>query len=223
MSMLEFAFLPKVIAVHTSATMSPGPNFALVFKVATERANKLSSYATALGVSVGILIHASLALFGVNQMLSSHEGAMLVLKAVAALYLLYLGYLSLRSAQRIFTGPKDVGASALNPRAEAGHESFQKYFWAGFTNCLFNPKAFLYFVTVLPQGLTHTLSAYQASITLLLLGSITLAWFSLVSLFFRLPAIQARIQRFRLAVSGFTGVLFVYLAATFIVDLARHL
>ena len=210
--MLEI--LPKLMTVHASATMSPGPNFALIFQVATDTSEKRAARATVLGVTAGILIHCALAVFGVSQLMTESPVAMTLLKATATVFLTYLAFLSLRGALQLWRAdPKTFAATKTEGQRQ--NEAFSTWFRRGFVHCLMNPKAFLYFVTVLPQGFTRGFSFPEASLILGILGGITWIWFTLVSEFFKLPAIQARLHGFKLSLSLVTGGLFLSLAYTF--------
>ncbi len=210
--MLEI--LPKLMTVHASATMSPGPNFALVFQVSTDNAEKRAARATVLGVTAGILIHCALAVFGVSHLMTESPAVMTALRISATLFLTYLGFLSLRGAYRLWNAGSQ-SSSVNQPSETRADEAFYPWFRRGFVHCLMNPKAFLYFVTVLPQGFTRGFSAAEATLILALLGGITWIWFTLVSEFFKLPAIQARLHGFKLGLNLITGGLFLSLAFTF--------
>jgi threonine/homoserine/homoserine lactone efflux protein len=217
--MMDLSFLPRLMAVHTSATMSPGPNFAIVFKTATEERNHVASLGTTSGVTLGIAVHAALALFGMSALLAQSTLLLVIIKVIAAVYLSYLGVLSFRGAHAL-RRQKSAGLQAHRLHSSES-PSFKPFFLSGLTGCLMNPKAFLYFMTVLPQGMTQQLTIAQSAFTLLVLSLITFLWFGSVSYFFQWKRIQSKLNAIKLGLSLTTGILFFYLSLGLVLELVH--
>ena len=79
-------------------TIVPGPDFVLIMGNAV-RSLRLGVQA-ALGVITGLLVHATLATIGLSALVSRLPTALFVVKAIGALYLAYLGFMTLRSASK---------------------------------------------------------------------------------------------------------------------------
>jgi threonine/homoserine/homoserine lactone efflux protein len=127
---------PVFLAVVLAAYVVPGPDFAVILRSSTRSVR--AGFAAAAGAQLGLCVHMLLAVVGVSAVLAAHPGALVVVRLLGGLYLLYLGgRLVLGSLRRRPTGPSpaDTGASFAQ---------------ALLTN-LTNPKAVLFFASVLPQ------------------------------------------------------------------------
>ncbi|NUT97782.1 MAG: LysE family translocator [Saccharothrix sp.] len=116
-------------------TIVPGPDFVLVTGNAV-RGLRLGAL-TALGVLTGLLVHATLATVGLSALIAAAPTALLVVKAVGAVYLLYLGVMTLRSR----------GAATAPPRSD------RSVFLRGLLCDLLNPKVMLTFLSLVPQAM----------------------------------------------------------------------
>ncbi|MEJ2855128.1 MULTISPECIES: LysE family translocator [unclassified Saccharothrix] len=119
-------------------TIVPGPDFVLVTGNAV-RGLRLGAL-TALGVLTGLLVHATLATVGLSALVAAAPTALLVVKAVGAVYLVYLGVMTLRSR----------GAATAPPRSD------RSVFLRGFLCDLLNPKVMLTFLSLVPQAMDPT-------------------------------------------------------------------
>ncbi|XVV01981.1 LysE family translocator [Actinosynnema sp. CA-248983] len=125
------SFLLAVVVI----TIVPGPDFVLVTGNAV-RGVRLGAL-TALGVVTGLLVHATLATLGLSALVAAAPTALLVVKAIGAAYLLYLGVMTLRSR----------GAAAAPPRSD------RSVFLRGLMCDLLNPKVMLTFLSLVPQAM----------------------------------------------------------------------
>ncbi|GAA0229746.1 LysE family translocator [Saccharothrix mutabilis subsp. mutabilis] len=125
------SFLLAVVVI----TIVPGPDFVLVTGNAV-RGVRLGAL-TALGVVTGLLVHATLATLGLSALVAAAPTALLVVKAIGAAYLLYLGVMTLRSR----------GAATAPPRSD------RSVFLRGLMCDLLNPKVMLTFLSLVPQAM----------------------------------------------------------------------
>ncbi|MDY8108647.1 LysE family translocator [Fulvimarina sp. 2208YS6-2-32] len=134
-STLAAFFLAAVVL-----TITPGPDMTL-FLGRTLSFGRAAGLAAMLGASSGILVHTSLAAFGISALIAASPEAFLVLKIVGAAYLVFL------AVQAIVSG------SALNLGAgrQGGGQSIVRHWLTGLGINLLNPKIILFFVTFLPQ------------------------------------------------------------------------
>ncbi|EAU41419.1 Lysine exporter protein (LYSE/YGGA) [Fulvimarina pelagi HTCC2506] len=121
-------------------TITPGPDMTL-FLGRTLSQGRAAGMASMLGASSGILVHTSLAAFGISALIAASPQAFLVLKVVGAAYLVFL------AAQAIVSG------SALNVKTgeRKKAKSLFSHWLTGLGINLLNPKIILFFVTFLPQ------------------------------------------------------------------------
>jgi threonine/homoserine/homoserine lactone efflux protein len=113
----------------------PGPDFVLIMGNAV-RSLKRGTQA-ALGVITGLLIHATLATVGLSALVAAVPTALLVVKVIGALYLAYVGFMTLRTA---------------NKPAEDRHGK-GNVFLRGLLCDLLNPKVMLTFLSLIPQAM----------------------------------------------------------------------
>lgn len=130
-------------------TITPGADMALVAKNAFSRGRK-ASFATIVGISSGLIIHATASALGLSVILARSARAFAAVKWAGAIYLLYLGIGALWRAIRGV-----VPASAAVAKENQDDSESRRVWWTGFaegliTNLL-NPKVVLFYLTFLPQ------------------------------------------------------------------------
>jgi len=136
--MLAFAAASIVLAI------TPGPDMAL-FISRTVNYGRAHGVASVFGAITGLLVHTSLAAFGISLLLSTAPTAFFVLKVVGALYLLWLAIQAVRQGGGITL----LGKSKRQP-------SVRQSYLTGVGINLTNPKIILFFVTFLPQFVSST-------------------------------------------------------------------
>jgi threonine/homoserine/homoserine lactone efflux protein len=135
--------LPTILLfVGASAALlvMPGPTIALVVARSLSQGRR-TALPLVLGVGLGDLLAAGLALAGAGAILAASATAFTVVKVVGALYLVWLG-LRLFRAEPV---PPSQGAGPIDHRA--GRAAFRD----GFLVTVFNPKGILFFVAFVPQ------------------------------------------------------------------------
>jgi threonine/homoserine/homoserine lactone efflux protein len=101
---------------------------------------RIAGVCSALGVSIGILVHTALAALGLGALLHASEALFLALKLVGAVYLAYLGVtLMLRKGESQACG------------APTAPLSLAALVWQGVLSNVTNPKIVLFFLAFLPQ------------------------------------------------------------------------
>jgi threonine/homoserine/homoserine lactone efflux protein len=134
----------SILAALLLGAMSPGPSFVMVARNSIGLSRR-DGVATALGMGIGAICFAGVALAGLYTLLATVAWLYTGLKIAGGLYLLYI-------ASRIWRGagePVSMGKSEL----QTAHPA--RSFWTGLTTQLSNPKtAVAYgsiFVALLPQ------------------------------------------------------------------------
>lgn len=100
---IALSLLP-ILAVLTIGVVSPGPSFILVAQTAVSL-SRTHAIAAAIGMASGATLLSIAALLGLHVLLSQIPTAFLFLKALAGIYLLYLGVKSWRCADRPMPTP----------------------------------------------------------------------------------------------------------------------
>lgn len=122
--------------------LSPGPDMAFMLGQ-TIKGGRGCGFAAMFGMWLATACHAVLAAFGLSAILVASAGAFTLMKWVGAIYLVWLGYQSLRSRGTAFLPDENTDNGAV-----ASKESI---FRQGFIVCLLNPKVALFFLAFLPQ------------------------------------------------------------------------
>lgn len=190
--------LALVLAIHAVALVSPGPDFAVVTRLSLVAGRRAGLWAAA-GVTASIGIYILVCAFGLSLVIAALPSLSQVLTVVGAVYLAWLGIQCLRSKGEL---PE---AAQTSPSG--------KSFMTGLLTNLLNPKAMLYFSSILSQVLTPELSAADtAAIWLLLVGE-SLLWFGLVAVVFSSRRVLAWLKGKLVWLDRAVGVVLMALAA----------
>ena len=158
--MFEILSLETIIAfVIASIVLSlvPGPDNIFVMTNSALRGWKIGFYTT-IGLCTGLIGHTILVAIGVSVIFQTSALAFNGLKIVGACYLIYLGWLSLKSKEL------KIGSSGTD-------NVNRSYYITGIVMNLTNPKVALFFLVFLPQFVNP------------INGSVTIQIFSLGILF----------------------------------------
>lgn len=143
------------LVVVFSAYLIPGPDFAVVLRAAT--ANFRTGMIAGLGAQTGLCVHAGLAVVGLSALLARHPAVLTIIQCAGGLYLTVLGARAIHTA---LTRPTTAHESAVSHRGA---------FLQGLLTNLLNPKAVLFFVSILPPFITP---GHDTTIQLAALGTI---------------------------------------------------
>ncbi|MET3176141.1 UNVERIFIED_ORG: threonine/homoserine/homoserine lactone efflux protein [Arthrobacter sp. UYCu721] len=141
-SLLSFGLVAGLL------TLVPGIDTALVLRSSFARTRGFA-FATALGISTGLMVWGIAAAVGVSALLAASELAYRALTIAGAAYMVWLGASLLWKSRA-----KD--ASSASPAAEVGvpaasrHQLFQGWLTGTGTNLL-NPKVGVFYIATIPQ------------------------------------------------------------------------
>ncbi|MCP4849288.1 MAG: LysE family translocator [Verrucomicrobiaceae bacterium] len=124
---------------------SPGPDFLLILKNALNHGRK-ASFFTAAGISLGLMIHCTLAIAGLGFLFNSSESLGQVLRFAGAAYLVYLSARLLISTRSSSTPPP-------NPQYKQSNLPCLSAFRQGFLTNLLNPKVAVFISAMLARFL----------------------------------------------------------------------
>jgi threonine/homoserine/homoserine lactone efflux protein len=135
--MADPAVLPSFLVAVVLITVAPGPDNAYIAAVAVDRGVR-AGLVSAVGMAIGMVVHATAAALGLAMLLSSAPAALTAIRLAGAAYLGWLGATTLWSMRR-------SGAQTRHP--PPGRRLLAR---AVLTN-LTNPKVILFFAAFLPQ------------------------------------------------------------------------
>jgi threonine/homoserine/homoserine lactone efflux protein len=161
-----------VAGITVLAVISPGPDFAMVTRNSFAYGRR-SGLVSALGIAFGVQVHVLYTVLGIAIVIAHSPTLFLLMKALGAGYLIYLGYKSLTNRSSVSLGT--AGRTGL---------SLAGAFRVGFLTNALNPKTMLFVVSsytqvVRPGSSLGTDFAYGAFMSVA-----HWIWFSLVAVFF---------------------------------------
>ena len=190
-----------ITVVHLLAAASPGPDFAYVTRqslVHGRRAGLLASAGIALGLSIHIVYSAA----GLAAVIAHSAHWMTAIKLLGGAYLLYLGFMGLRSRRNGQAGSAPANVVPASPLRQV---------MGGFLCNALNPKAPIYFLALFTVVLSPSLPIPTLIIYGIWIMLLQWLWFSLVALVFAHRAIRERLFAARHWIDRVFGVAMVAL------------
>lgn len=201
---MNVELLTTLAIIHSLALMSPGPDFVLTVKTATQQTRQVA-LATALGISVGILVLTSLSLTGVSLVIHSSTILFTLVQLIGASYLAWIGIHALKAA---------FSSLSLNKSSQEKRRSIIilspiQAFRQGLLTNLLNPKALIFFITLFSTLITPAVNMNTQLASVVLLFTLSLLWFSLLTLFLSKAHIQTKLKRMTPIINLITGIIFI--------------
>ncbi|GIU14824.1 LysE family translocator [Shewanella sp. MBTL60-007] len=207
---MEYQLLISLSIIHLVALASPGPDFALVVRLATQE-SRTAAVASALGIAVAILGHTLLSLTGVSLVIQSSEQLFLIVQLAGASYLAWMGIGAITAAWQHWRDPVTLEQSS-NSKGITGYRGFLQ----GLYTNLLNPKALVFFITLFSTLITPTVSLGTKSMAALLLFLLSFIWFSFIAVVLSKPRVQLKMKKASPFINLVTGIIFVGVALTII-------
>lgn len=135
--MTDLAFF-LVAALVVAVTPGPGLLYVAARSLSGGRADGIAS---SLGTGIGGSVHIAAGALGVSALVLACAEAFTVLKVAGALYLVWLGLRTIRTAS----------PAAATPIAEAGRKGWRSGLREGFVVEALNPKTAAFFLAFIPQ------------------------------------------------------------------------
>jgi threonine/homoserine/homoserine lactone efflux protein len=136
---VEASGLAVYVVASLALIATPGQDMLYVISRSLAQ-GRFAGVCSAVGVSLGILVHTAFAALGVGAILHASEALFVALKLAGAGYLVYLGVRLL--ATRAAAGTATGAAATLSPPSLV---------WQGVLSNVTNPKIVLFFFAFLPQ------------------------------------------------------------------------
>ncbi|WP_051814821.1 LysE family translocator [Streptomyces iakyrus] len=182
------------LGVVLVAYLVPGPDFLVVVRSAAEDPSK--GRAAALGAQTGLCVHMLAAAAGLSAIATRSPAVYDGIRLLGAAYLVYLGVRAVLAARRA-ARERRTGNEVASPAPHEGgpvRGRFRSGFSQGFLTNVLNPKAALFFLSVLPQFADGDGSLARQIFLLGLLDVVigVAYWFALVVVAARLRALLDR-------------------------------
>lgn len=161
--------LAAFITITLMIIIVPGPDFFVVMKKSIT-SGKGNGAMAALGITSGHVLYSLLAVFGIIFILANMYYVFMAIKILGAFYLIYLGIRSIISARQ--------GMNFSTSQMRAQKISYLSSYRQGLLSTILNPKALLYYISILPQflttgeGVTSQIAILSAIVT-----TVILLWF----------------------------------------------
>jgi threonine/homoserine/homoserine lactone efflux protein len=163
---IEPAKFTLFITVSWALILAPGPDMLYVITRGMTHGRR-AGILSAIGVICGILVHTTMAAFGLTLIFQTSAFAFLIVKYLGASYLIYLGIKSW----------KDKNTFSLE--TSISMMSSYRLFWQGVLSNVVNPKIAIFFLAFLPQFVDK--GGSEVTLQLILLG-LTFAFLGLIFL-----------------------------------------
>ena len=202
----------SIALVNLVAWITPGPNMIAVMSASLTRGRR-AGLLTGLGLSAGATVWAGLAVVGVASLFDLFPHAVLALRMAGAGYLVWLGLKSLRAA----LGPGPGGHAAPAAPARAGSA-----FRTGLLVSLTNPKAALFFGSVLTAFVPAEATGGVLAAVVLLCSVLAVACHSITATVFSTDCAVGFFRRARRSIGMLFGLTFLGLGLAVACDSVRR-
>ena len=214
---MESQLLISLAIIHIVALASPGPDFALVVRLATQE-SRAAAVASALGIAVAILGHTLLSLTGVSLIIQSSAILFSIVQLAGASYLAWMGIGAIKAAVVHWQDPVTLEQTTHH----TGVSARQGFLQGLYTNIL-NPKALVFFITLFSTLITPQVTIMTKTLAATLLFSLSFLWFSFIAVVLSKPNIQLKMKKASPVINFITGVVFISVATVIIIGLiASH-
>jgi threonine/homoserine/homoserine lactone efflux protein len=165
MEIYLISFLSLALA-HFVALLSPGVDFFLILTNSSKH-GRASGIITSTGIAFANLVYILLALFGIT-LIKDNQTLFLTIKILGSFYLLYIGFLLLKSKKR------ELFSKKIEKKDEK--KDVIKYFLMGFLSAILNPKNSIFYFTMFSISIQNHTPFYVQSFFALWMFLAVLLW-----------------------------------------------
>ena len=198
-------FLPisSLIGIWFLVVTIPGPNFVAVTQYSISE-SRMEGFFIALGVSTGAGIWATGSLLGLGVVFVHLPWLYDTIRLVGGLYLIFIGLKIIREAF-------NFSFSSLPEKqlSESKYAAFRRGLLTSFSN----PKTAAFFGSLFVATIPPQAPVWVYVITIILIVSISIIWYGLVSFFFSIEKVQSVYYRSKKVLDCFTGSMLLFLGA----------
>ena len=192
--------LLTIAAIHFAAMASPGPNVLLVTQTAMAHSRR-RALAVAAGVATGALLLAGGAALGLGLLIGQAGWLRTAVQVAGGAYLIFIGIQTWRGA----------GDPPPTPSTSPDDGRLGRDYRRGLFTNLTNPKAAVFFGSILAPALDADVSDAVRVAAVALIAVNALWWHGLLAVLFSLPGVQRGYGRVKPAVDRVVGGLLALL------------
>ncbi|MEM9471521.1 MAG: LysE family translocator [Pseudomonadota bacterium] len=196
--------LATILLVNVLSWLTPGPNMLAVISASVSNGWR-AGLITGLGINAGGLVWACMAVMGVTSLFELFPQFVLWFKLAGAGYLLWLGFKTLQKA---------VSVSVTSLTVEQSHLAGWTAFRTGFLVIATNPKAALFFGSILTAFVPANAPAWYLSTVIVICMTVGLVGHTITATVFSSRTVVRRFQAAQRSINACFGVLFACLGLT---------
>jgi threonine/homoserine/homoserine lactone efflux protein len=185
------------LGIFLMALISPGADFSVTLKNSIASGRK-AGILTALGISVGNMIHISYIIFGLGVLLKPESKFILVLRVLGCIYLIYLGMQCLMSKKPTENKIRED---------EKKTESKRTWFSQGLITNLLNANCPLFMISVFSTLISQSMSVVL--IVGIIVPLMAFTWFSIVSSVFSIGPVHRTFMHNATLINRALGILLI--------------
>ncbi|WP_404423675.1 LysE family translocator [Thalassospira australica] len=199
-----------VAIITILAVISPGPDFAMVTRIALTRGRR-AGVLCAIGIGSGVSIHLVYTLIGLGVVFASNVWVLTSLRYLGAAYLIWLGISALWPDIRALFSKRPAAlqtrmTNKSTNRPEADQKRNGSAFWIGFACNALNPKTMLFIVSLFSQMISPDTPVLMEIGYGFYIAACHMIWFALVAVALTLPSVQARIAAIKIWIERGVGL-----------------
>jgi len=195
------AVVLAIAGAITLGAMSPGPSFLMVARISIA-ASRADGLAAALGMGVGGVVFAVMALAGLHVVLIAVPWLYVVLKIAGGAYLIFIGVMIWRSARQ---------PVPLMDDSQRAPGTALRSFWLGLATQVSNPKAAVVYASVFVSLLPPEIPLAVALILPVVIFAIEAGWYTIVALALSATSPRAAYLRWKVWIDRAAGTVMALL------------
>ncbi|MCP4218979.1 MAG: LysE family translocator [bacterium] len=195
-----YSQLISLMGLMFLALICPGPDTIMVLRQFL-RFGRTTAVYTSIGVGLGILVHITYCLLGIGLIISQSILVFSIMKIVGGLYLVFIGWLTIKS------GP----VSQVSEAKAARGQSSLRAIWIGFLTNSLNPKATFFFLSIFTVVISPATPLQNQVVFGIAMALETMVWFIFLSFSFSFFKVHKTVGWFSGGVNKLVGGLLMVL------------
>ncbi len=189
-----------LVGIHFLALASPGPDFIVVLRSSLSgKINK--TLMCCIGIALGVATHLLMVYIGLSIILSQSKILYSIVVVLGCLWLIKMGVLGIKS-----NGSEFGAQTAIN------YSNGLTAFRDGYLTNLLNPKALVYFVSVISPLIRPGEDNALFSMVGVIFTCMTFAWFAFLALSLNTRSIKKVFEKYSIYIDHFFSVIILILA-----------